>query len=544
MKAFSNFRRSIGALYGPKARDQRHARQQALRREIAEGMEHNSAGSDVSMDGQESYHSARCSEGQHDADMKGFPQRETTIIVDDPANCRAQPLSPLEEALEMSFPPVSTSPARTRSTSEDTGNEQPVQADEADVADDLPVPEDAQALRDAYYIAFSSEDENDYTAGPVRFIAAADGYKDCAAILMTMELSSKIQIAVQAQRVYKQAQLDNRDQRQAFMMLEGEIEARLASCRARLLAFQKDGRESDPAATELEQHHEILTVLLDDVEKRRDAARTHLQVHADNLRNKYAAAIGILEEAFVAGSLVEQDAEVYESPCTAFNLDTEYATFCEKLKGAYDQDGEYIAPPLEISDMPDHVQALSEEDKARQEIVERFWQAKIHLHQAHRAFEDREVARAREYVANAEAAEKGLPTSDDSPEAFDIRWVKVNQDLTRALIDAEATFAAAKAEMCEAGVELPPEDQTSILFEREDDGYRMSFEQNQIASIPSPTVKDWMSAIPGDAAVELRSPAEVDEWDADEVGISDSVSVVAEGSERRRIDHWRQLCGV
>ena len=35
---------------------------------------------------------------------------------------------------------------------------------------------------------------------------------------------------------------------------------------------------------------------------------------------------------------------------------------------------------------------------------------------------------------------------------------------------------------------------------------------------------------------------EWDNWDAKTVGLSDSVSLVAEGKERRRMDQWQTMC--
>ena len=50
--------------------------------------------------------------------------------------------------------------------------------------------------------------------------------------------------------------------------------------------------------------------------------------------------------------------------------------------------------------------------------------------------------------------------------------------------------------------------------------------------------------IPSGLAEEVRSPAEVDEWDAEQIGLSDSVSFVAEGSARKHVDRWREVCGM
>lgn len=68
-----------------------------------------------------------------------------------------------------------------------------------------------------------------------------------------------------------------------------------------------------------------------------------------------------------------------------------------------------------------------------------------------------------------------------------------------------------------------------------------------MASVPSPTVRLWLDKVP--EGVEVGSPSfgdgarsDTEEWEAEEVGISDSVSLVAEGRERARIDRWRKAC--
>lgn len=526
MKALSTFRRGFGALYKPKSRDHRPAKRQALQHEIAEGVQHDSAGSDISVESQASFRSARRS-GAGFTEPKIFTPDETARKVSDSNLVKPQSISQSDEILE--------GPASLPFAD---------QGFEPGAEEVHPIAVDAQASRDANYVVFDIEEASDYTAGPARFIDATDGVTDCVAVLMTLELSQRIQRAVQSQREFGRAQEDNRDRRRALMQLEGQIKAKLASCQAHIAILQNEEEADEAAVRAVQQQYNVLTLLLDDVEKRQESARVHLRVQGDDLRKKYAVAIGILEEAFIAGNLIEPATVEEEASPTVLDLDTEYAAYCEQLKRAYDQDGEYTAPPLDLCDSPVKLRVLSDEEAAKQEIVERFWQAKDEFHQAYRQFENRELIRAREYQANTEAANHGEPTTDDSPEAFDIRWVKRNQELTRAVIDAEAAFTSAKAEMCEAGIELPPEDQTSVLYDRTDDGYRMSFEQELVASIPSPVVSKWMSAVPSDAAEELRSPAEVDEWDAEEVGISDSVSLVAEGSERKRIDRWRQLCGM
>jgi hypothetical protein len=203
---------------------------------------------------------------------------------------------------------------------------------------------------------------------------------------------------------------------------------------------------------------------------------------------------------------------------------------------------------MPLDDRRDHMEVPppTEEEQARQDVINSLWAAKEALDLAHQNFDNREHDRAREYEVNVQASNRGEDTTDDSPEAFDVRWVVRFRDLTRALIEAEAVHADVKRKAFEAGVPLPFTDNESVFEGVGDEtGYTMSKEQELVASAPSPTVRKWLSNMPegGETgSVGEEAQLEADEWDAEEVGISDSVSLVAEGRQRSRIDRWQDAC--
>lgn len=78
-----------------------------------------------------------------------------------------------------------------------------------------------------------------------------------------------------------------------------------------------------------------------------------------------------------------------------------------------------------------------------------------------------------------------------------------------------------------------------------EDGYRMSMELDLVASAPSPKIKNWVTDIPDLASPSFNERHDVaDHWDAKDVDISDSLSLVAEGDDRKRIERWREICGL
>jgi len=277
-------------------------------------------------------------------------------------------------------------------------------------------------------------------------------------------------------------------------------------------------------------------------------ASVDVEMHAKQLRNRQAAVNAHLEEAFICAGLIAPYEEEPEPEIETLDISQEYLNFCRRLEGPDDFVFEDAVLPLDNNRDYQKVPPPSEEERARQAVINSLWAAKEALDLAHRDFDNRENDRAREYQTNVEAADRGEETTDDSPEAFDVRWVIRFRDLTRALIEAEATYADVKRMAFEAGVPLPFTDNESV-FEVMGDGigygYTISKEQDMMASAPSPTVRKWLSKVPegGETgSVREETQLEADEWDAEEVGISDSVSLVAEGRQRSRIDRWQDAC--
>ncbi|KAK5125485.1 hypothetical protein LTR85_000595 [Meristemomyces frigidus] len=66
---------------------------------------------------------------------------------------------------------------------------------------------DEQTIRQQAYIFIEPEEAEDYTDGPPRMVLAADGIKQCPALLMTFDLSAKLQRALRAQRDFARAEI-------------------------------------------------------------------------------------------------------------------------------------------------------------------------------------------------------------------------------------------------------------------------------------------------------------------------------------------------
>jgi len=194
--------------------------------------------------------------------------------------------------------------------------------------------------------------------------------------------------------------------------------------------------------------------------------------------------------------------------------------------------------------------SLSPEQKAIAALHEAYSDAQQRLHDARTAFDRRADTRAMEHHACDTAAERGEEPSDATPEAFDLRWFVLNDELTRELISAEAEVSEARAALIEGGGQLDERDRESGFADHASDGYRMSHEEAWVSHAQSnPVVLAWLESLPNPGDMiptedDVNHEADIEDWDARSVDIEDSSSVVAEGTSRRRIDRWRNICGL
>jgi hypothetical protein len=606
MKAFSNLKRDFRTRYKPRGRDMRRGNAQALDEDDSESLRPDTAMTqdsvmstreDIMSDAHfanlayrsqqvigESIQPTERPDGRIDSSAKGretqdegevieytepfvfekLPDRETAVdmpsALEEPQNQAATedtdsntPEEPQDQAPTQDTEPSAPEESEAQEAMpEDTDLD--LQNQEEEATEDLsPLTfEEAQAIRDQSYLAFASEEEDDFTDGPARFVLGVDGIKQCAALVLTYELSQKIQKAIHGQREYVRVENASLSQIQALSRLEGDVRRQVASCNTRLAIMEEENRLDSEDAQNLEQQRAKLELMVEDVQGRRKAVLTDVEVQGRKLRSLQAAANKHLEEAFICANLLVQEEEEAEPEIEDLDMAQEYEAFCRRLESANDEPFEAAAPPLDLTSEHLQVALPSEEEQTRQNHINALWASKETLEQARRDFEEREIQRAHELNANMVAADNGEAPTDDSPEAFDVRWVLRYRELTKALIEAETAYAETKRTAFEAGVPLPFVDNETVCeaMDGDDDGlgYTISKEQELVASAPSPIVRRWLAKVP--EGVEVGSPSfgseirsDGDDWEAEEVEISDSRSMLAEGRERARIDRWRKACG-
>lgn len=176
-------------------------------------------------------------------------------------------------------------------------------------------------------------------------------------------------------------------------------------------------------------------------------------------------------------------------------------------------------------------QLLQDYERARRDVAEaeRQWDL----------VEERHDREERQFQARLAA---GVNTS--SATVFDLKLVLDKQRLTRNLIEAEEDYEEAKAKAVREGIHLGDDDRSSGFVSLESDGYRESQGNADDENLIPEQFLDWMVKIPDHASPdEPKEWPKVDEWESTSVEGWDSVSVVAKGSDRKRIDRWARQFG-
>lgn len=286
-----------------------------------------------------------------------------------------------------------------------------------------------------------------------------------------------------------------------------------------------------------------LHLLVDNAKAAQMGVRAHLENAATNLRELQAGVIESLEEAFLYARLIEADEEEPEIPVEELSVEGEYEKLCLALRGDTDADVEPVAPLRDFQAVAKRP-SLSPEEQAQEDATDAYWTALYRLQAAEALFERKDTDRAVQWQEKYEAGARGEPVAEESAEAFDLRWLKRNQELTREFIEAEQAYVEAKAAAIAVGVDITVDDQVSGFLDNTGDGYPVGLEEEMVA-VPLPGVSKWLTSISSPVSANFNDRVgEPDEWEANDIEVGESVSMVAEGRSRRRIEKWRQVCDL
>ncbi|MCJ1369659.1 hypothetical protein MMC20_000871 [Loxospora ochrophaea] len=158
--------------------------------------------------------------------------------------------------------------------------------------------------------------------------------------------------------------------------------------------------------------------------------------------------------------------------------------------------------------------------------------------------------RHEEYEAELEQYYRAVceGTCDMTRSDFDAHDVLKGSCLTRGFIEAEAAYKSVRSRARILGLIGNDPYQESGFVSEEGDGYGSDFSNaySGDATEGKPErnfIEIWLDAVEdaedGEDEDEERGG---DEWEAREIGLSDSISCVEEGSARLRIDRWHEKC--
>ncbi|KAK3713080.1 hypothetical protein LTR37_008765 [Vermiconidia calcicola] len=398
------------------------------------------------------------------------------------------------------------------------------------------------------YITFDTEEPDDYTDGLPRMVDANDGVKNCVALLMTLTLSDAIKRAIKAQRGYAKAEAKAERELDETHSLERKLRSEISNHDYRLCMIEEDPTTSDAEQKEaLEQVLAVLKLMMENCKVNRLSIDAQLRTNATFWRAKQAKVNEWLEDAFVEAQLLESEAEEPDVPVKEVDLQHEYQEFCAQLQ---ESGGHGIFPVAPLDTRREHLEVapLSPEEQAKADLHKVCWDAQQRLQSAQAHFDNRERDRQEELQIYLEGQRRGTTTICATQEDFDLLWLKREQELTHKLVEAEEKYKEARTAAIDAGVDLGEDHQESVSVDDADDGYQLSFEQEQNVPRPSPKVNDWLEKVSGPASPSFNDRVEqAEDLEVDDLVTGDSVSVIAEGTaegtKRTRIDKWRQVCG-
>ncbi|KAK4506330.1 hypothetical protein PRZ48_000060 [Zasmidium cellare] len=122
------------------------------------------------------------------------------------------------------------------------------------------------------------------------------------------------------------------------------------------------------------------------------------------------------------------------------------------------------------------------------------------------------------------------------------------REITQRVIVAEQELEKAEQALMEAGIRPPGSEYGLGMVKEVEDGYRVSDEVDEVEAGQDPRVQKWLKKVPASmedadpllsADEPAQEPAETDTWYAPEPEVWESLSMVAQGRQKKKINLWR-----
>lgn len=372
-------------------------------------------------------------------------------------------------------------------------------------------PEDSRQLLQEEH---SEEDESQLTEGPSRVVTAFDGTKDCVALLLTERLITEFNDIAEETQQLEKAENELREANLKASMAERTAEGLIEE-----LARTEDPDLTNDLSQKIETQKQIFIANTGQCESLREL----ITARSRNLKFGQMTFQNIFKRAL-------EDANLLNIP--------ELRTQTVDPGGAAEDREDSVT----VSETDESI--VSAEELLRRNAYDDWEFTRENLAQAQFAFDNRQVRNERALMEYQDELDEGITSCTQSE--FDRLAVGRMQKSTRALIDAEADYADAVQRAQALGVLMNEVDQESNFVSDISDGYYPASGDTTLREAVDITfVEYWNDNVDGsgpEELEELEEPQEPDDWDAQTVGISDSVSVVDYSRNRKRIDRWREMC--
>ncbi len=356
--------------------------------------------------------------------------------------------------------------------------------------------------------------EPQYTEGLSKICHASDGTNDCLAVILTHDMVATLNDIFNGSR-----KVEKLEERCEDVSKEVNL--------ARIFLDQSRGLLETVARPEetgqIEADMERADQTLRKASPRKERLEKELWIEKHNLEYSRARVENLLWRVFSDAQLLNETGQANES-------DSDSSI---NQNGATDK-------PSTHSDHSENT-FLSIEDLHRLATSEEVERTRQTLQTLQETFDDRQDEYNRDFQEYEQAIQDGscdLPQSD-----FDRIYVSNMRNLTACLKAAETEHRNVMARARALGIVENEYEQESDFVDQEDDGYRESHEAGMTAGVDRVFIDRWIETTVESADQENDLIEEADDWDVKTVGISDSISLVAEGRSRVRIDRWREACG-
>lgn len=348
-----------------------------------------------------------------------------------------------------------------------------------------------------------------YTDGPNRIVIINDGIKDCTALMLTEET----------------------------MMLLSDVVRKRKGVKSIMHSFQEashtasvgqDFLDYAPAMLEDATSREEYDGLKDDIEHRtseitRDIDhKAHLEEKLYCKEQDLGVSRGQLEEVFER-ILVESQ----------LCLDR-----CQERT----TDGVETASSMGTSEdggMHAQQSPIAEHEPEEWDAMGPFQLAQQRLFEAQVEFDELRPVQEQQKIQYRQLRQEGLANFPESE--LDQLHLQEGRRITRALIEAEEEHDKACAEHGR-GILHDDVDSQVTMTDYTNGGSSPCHDPALLnVSFNPESVQAWAEMVLQDFDQEEDDP-ELDEWESKTVTMSDSISVVAEGGERRLLDQWRFVC--